>query len=101
MNFSRGRTPVQCLAYLGPCASAVFDHGPWIYGCSLEWDTPPKKVKSNVSVIPYLLGSYVEDFEEGTAAEWKGRVGGSKSSDHFQPESGCHPQSGFFSGRRR
>ena len=42
----------------------------------MQWDKPPKKVKSNFSVIPYTLGSYSKDFEEeGSTGEMDFKVG--------------------------
>ena len=35
------------------------------YTGELVWDAPPKKVKSNISVIPYTLGGGYRDFENG------------------------------------
>ena len=32
---------------------------------SLQWDKPPKKVKGNVVLIPYITGNANQDFEEG------------------------------------
>ena len=33
------------------------------YTGSLYWDEAPKKTKSNISIIPYLLGSGIKDYE--------------------------------------
>ena len=75
INFSRGeprsnswhawsKVPVQFL---------TMDLG---YTGALIWDESPGKAKSNISVIPYLLGSYSQDFEEGESADYKARIGG-------------------------
>lgn len=75
INFSRGEprsnswhswspVPVQFL---------TLDLG---YAGSLIWDAHPEKVKSNISVIPYLLGSTNSDFEAGTPADEDFRIGG-------------------------
>lgn len=45
------------------------------YTGALIWDTPPKKVKSNISVIPYALTSGLKDFEEGTPTAGKFQYG--------------------------
>ncbi len=45
------------------------------YTGALDWDQPPGKVKSNISVIPYVLGSTNKDFEEGTEGEVDFRTG--------------------------
>ena len=45
------------------------------YTGSLHWDQNPQKNKSNISVIPYGLGSTVKDFEEGTDSDTKFRTG--------------------------
>ena len=45
------------------------------YTGAMHWDQPPANVKSNISIIPYLLGSTVKDFEEETPTEWNGEVG--------------------------
>ncbi len=42
---------------------------------ALTWDQPPGNVKSNISVIPYILGSTVKDFEEDTPNELKAEAG--------------------------
>lgn len=39
------------------------------YTGALVWDKSPRKVKSNISVIPYALTSLHKDFEEGTSNE--------------------------------
>ncbi|MEM7367726.1 MAG: DUF5916 domain-containing protein [Bacteroidota bacterium] len=46
------------------------------YTGGLVFEVPPKKAKSNVSVIPYILGSAVKDYEEGTKVDPGFRVGG-------------------------
>lgn len=74
INFSRGEprsnswnawspVPVQFL---------TLDLG---YTGTLTWDQPPAKVKSNISVIPYTLGSYSRDYEDGTPTDWDLRAG--------------------------
>lgn len=45
------------------------------YTGALVWDKAPKKVKSNISVIPYLLGSSFKDFEESAPNELDFRAG--------------------------
>lgn len=45
------------------------------YTGALIWDTPPKKVKSNISVIPYALTSGLKDFEDGSPTEGKFQYG--------------------------
>lgn len=45
------------------------------YTGALIWDSPPKKSKSNISVIPYALTSGLKDFEEGSATESKFQYG--------------------------
>jgi len=42
----------------------------------LVWDAPPERVKSNFSVIPYVLGSSFKDYEEGQPNELDFKVGG-------------------------
>jgi len=39
------------------------------YTGRLEWDTPPKKVNGNVSIIPYINTNTFRDFEAGTSAD--------------------------------
>ncbi|MGI9544951.1 MAG: DUF5916 domain-containing protein, partial [Cyclobacteriaceae bacterium] len=46
------------------------------YTGAMIWDQPPGKVKGNISVIPYTLGSVVKDFEDGTPSDWNFRAGG-------------------------
>ncbi|MEM7513339.1 MAG: DUF5916 domain-containing protein, partial [Bacteroidota bacterium] len=38
------------------------------YTGRLQWDAPPKKTKGNIAIIPYMTGSYNQDFEENEAA---------------------------------
>lgn len=45
------------------------------YTGTLEWDEVPPRVKGNISVIPYVLGSTVKDFEEKTPNELEARAG--------------------------
>ncbi|MEM9723133.1 MAG: DUF5916 domain-containing protein, partial [Bacteroidota bacterium] len=75
INFSRGEprsnawhawTPV-------PVQFLTVDLG---YTGQLIWDEAPKKVKSNISLIPYGLVSYDQDFEEGEEANTQLRMGG-------------------------
>ncbi len=55
-----------------PVQFLTFDLG---YTGALVWDTPPVKVKSNISLIPYVLGSVEKDFEEQTDTDYEGRIG--------------------------
>ena len=43
---------------------------------ALIWDDVPPKAKSNISVIPYVLGSTFKDFEEGEPQDNDFRIGG-------------------------
>jgi hypothetical protein len=43
---------------------------------ALIWDKTPETKKSNISVIPYVLGSVNKDFEEGTPNDYNVQVGG-------------------------
>lgn len=45
------------------------------YTGALRWDSPPKKVKGNVVLIPYMIGGVSQDFEETTGLERKGNAG--------------------------
>ncbi|MEM8900477.1 MAG: DUF5916 domain-containing protein [Bacteroidota bacterium] len=38
------------------------------YTGRLQWDAPPEKTKGNIAIIPYMTGSYNQDFEEDEAA---------------------------------
>ena len=46
------------------------------YTSELNWDNPLKKTGKNLSVIPYLAGDYVDDFEDDQEASPGGDVGG-------------------------
>lgn len=46
------------------------------YTGTLVWDAAPQKVKSNISVIPYVLGAASSDFEAGTPPDKDLRIGG-------------------------
>ncbi len=37
------------------------------YTGNMHWEKPPKRVKSNISVIPYALGGTTKDFQDETA----------------------------------
>lgn len=43
---------------------------------SLEWDSRPKKTKSNIAAIPYVLTSTTKDFESGDPSKQNLRIGG-------------------------
>ncbi|MDX1286094.1 MAG: DUF5916 domain-containing protein, partial [Draconibacterium sp.] len=45
------------------------------YTGQLVWDNSPKKVKSNVSVIPYVLGGVSRDFEKDTDSKSEFKTG--------------------------
>ncbi|WP_299456231.1 DUF5916 domain-containing protein [uncultured Microscilla sp.] len=45
------------------------------YTGALRWDSPPKKVKGNVVLIPYIIGGMSEDFEETSGLERRGNAG--------------------------
>lgn len=45
------------------------------YTGKLIWEVPPEKVKSNISVIPYVLGGTYRDFEENTPNEFHFQAG--------------------------
>ncbi|KAF0233374.1 MAG: membrane associated [Prolixibacteraceae bacterium] len=49
-----------------PIEFTEFDLG---YTGKLVWDNPPKKVKSNISIIPYALGGITRDFNNATPSE--------------------------------
>ena len=43
---------------------------------TLEWETPPQKPKTNISLIPYVLGGASKDYEEGDSpTEYRGDAG--------------------------
>ena len=42
---------------------------------ALDWEEVPPVAKSNVAVIPYLLGSGIKDFEEGGDTDYNPEVG--------------------------
>ena len=42
---------------------------------AIVWDTPPANTKSNISLIPYVLGSTSKDFEDETPNELDTRAG--------------------------
>ena len=39
------------------------------YTGTIRWDAPPPNVKSNISLIPYALGSVVKDFEDESPSD--------------------------------
>lgn len=46
------------------------------YTGMLQWSEQPPKAKSNISVIPYILGSGVKDIENDEPIDYKFEVGG-------------------------
>ena len=43
---------------------------------TLAWETPPQKRKTNVSIIPYVLGGVSKDYtEEGSETQYRGDAG--------------------------
>lgn len=75
VNFSRGepRTNSWHAWSPVPVQFLTLDLG---YTGTLLWDASPAKVKSNISVIPYVLGATVHDFEAETPADQQFRIGG-------------------------
>lgn len=55
-----------------PIEFTEFDLG---YTGDLVWENPPQKIKSNISVIPYVLGGVTSDFENGTPTETSFQAG--------------------------
>jgi hypothetical protein len=45
------------------------------YTGTIVWDRAPKKIKNNISIIPYMLSGGYEDFEANTDAAFNARVG--------------------------
>ncbi len=43
---------------------------------ALEWDKKPKKTKSNIAAIPYVLTSSTKDFQSGDPSDQNIRMGG-------------------------
>lgn len=75
VNFSRGepRTNSWHAWSPVPVQFMTLDLG---YTGTLRWDRAPQKVKSNFSVIPYVLASTSSDFQEGTTTEDDFSIGG-------------------------
>lgn len=46
------------------------------YTGAIHWETPPERVRGNIAVIPYVLGSTSRDFEEGTGKQNDLQIGG-------------------------
>lgn len=46
-----------------------------VYTGKLNWDSPPKATKTNVTLIPYITGQNVNNLEENTGEEYKGNIG--------------------------
>lgn len=55
-----------------PIEFTEFDLG---YTGNLVWENPPQKIKSNISVIPYVLGGITRDFENGVPTETNFQAG--------------------------
>jgi hypothetical protein len=45
------------------------------YAGAMIWDNPPKRVRNNISIIPYTLGSYSQDFDENEPRNFNGNAG--------------------------
>ncbi len=74
INFSRGepRSNSWHTWAAVPVQFVTLDLG---YTGAMIWDAPPEEVKSNISVIPYILSSTTRDFEEGTPTDQNFRTG--------------------------
>lgn len=74
INFSRGEPHTNAWHAWAPVPVQfrTVDLG---YTGEIVWPESLRKSKSNISVIPYVLGGYSQDFEEGTEAEFNARVG--------------------------
>ncbi|MDP5121157.1 MAG: carbohydrate binding family 9 domain-containing protein [Spirosomaceae bacterium] len=45
------------------------------YAGNLIWDEAPPKPKSNISIIPFITGGTVKNYQAGTAASYDGDIG--------------------------
>ncbi len=74
INFNRGEPQTNSFHSWSPVPVQFLtvDLG---YTGSLHWDAPPPNVKSNFSIIPYVLGSGFKDIENNEATELNFEVG--------------------------
>jgi len=74
INFIRGDIKTNAFHTWAPVPVQWFTIDLGFTG-ALVWDTPPKAQKRNISVIPYVTGSYDKDFEVGSDANFSADVG--------------------------
>ena len=68
VQFNRGNAKSNTFQAWTPVPRQFF--GPDLgYNASLIWDEVPKKAKSNIAVIPYILASTSKDIEAGTPSD--------------------------------
>ena len=74
INFVRGDSKTNSYHTWAPVPVQFFgvDLG---YSGALIWDNPPKKVRSNFSMIPYVLGNYSKNIEDNEPRELGGNAG--------------------------
>ncbi|HFA50290.1 MAG TPA: hypothetical protein ENJ95_14860 [Bacteroidetes bacterium] len=75
MNFVRGVSKTNSWHTWAP-VPVQFTGVDLGYTGALVWEETPPKAKSNISVIPYTLGSVFKNIEDGEAAEKDFRIGG-------------------------
>jgi len=74
VQFNRGNTKTNSFQAWTPVPRQFF--GPDLgYNASLVWDEVPKKAKSNIALIPYMLTSTSKDIVNGTPADRNFDVG--------------------------
>lgn len=74
MNFIRGVNAINAWTTWAPVPIQFtsLDIG---YTGALVWDEAPPAAKSNIAVIPYVLGSGIKDHEDGTPVDYTQKVG--------------------------
>jgi len=75
VQFNRGNAKTNTFQAWTPVPRQFF--GPDLgYNGSLVWDEVPKKAKSNIALIPYMLTSTSKDIEEGIPTDNNIEIGG-------------------------
>ncbi len=74
MNFIRGVAETNAWTTWAPVPIQLTSLDIGFTG-ALVWDEVPPVTKSNVAVIPYVLGSGIKDFEEGSDVDYNPEIG--------------------------
>lgn len=74
MNFIRGVAETNAWTTWAPVPIQLTSLDIGFTG-ALVWDEVPPAAKSNIALIPYVLGSGIKDYEEGTPVDYNPEIG--------------------------